>query len=315
MVLAVVIGGVVLFTSGYAHRLDERVARTDPFSGITGHRPEKVVAGAMNVLLLGSDSRDPDSTANSRTDTIILMHIQADHKHAYLISIPRDSYVYIPKSPSNPDEGDTYAKINSAYAWGGPTLTVETVEKLTNVRIDHVVLIDFAGFQQVTDALGGVDMNIDKTITSIHPPHRTFRKGLNHLNGAEALDYVRQRYQFSDGDISREKHQQEFLKAIMDKAVSTGTIANPGRLNAFLQSVTKAVTVDQNLSLFDTIVQFRNLRSSDLTFVTTPFADFGTRDGESVVLLDETKDAALFKAVAKDTMAGYAAGNSSGTGG
>lgn len=315
VVLAVVIGGVVLFTSGYAHRLDERVARTDPFSGITGHRPEKVVAGAMNVLLLGSDSRDPDSTANSRTDTIILMHIQADHKHAYLISIPRDSYVYIPKSPSNPDEGDTYAKINSAYAWGGPTLTVETVEKLTNVRIDHVVLIDFAGFQQVTDALGGVDMNIDKTITSIHPPHRTFRKGLNHLNGAEALDYVRQRYQFSDGDISREKHQQEFLKAIMDKAVSTGTIANPGRLNAFLQSVTKAVTVDQNLSLFDTIVQFRNLRSSDLTFVTTPFADFGTRDGESVVLLDETKDAALFKAVAKDTMAGYAAGNSSGTGG
>lgn len=312
MVLALVVGGVVLFTSGYAQRLDARVARTDPFSGITGHRPDKVVAGAMNVLLLGSDSRDPDSTANSRTDTIILMHIQADHKHAYLISIPRDSYVYIPKSPSQPDEGDTYSKINAAYAWGGPTLIVETVEKLTNVRIDHVVLIDFAGFQQVTDALGGVDMNIDKTITSIHPPHRTFRQGMNHLNGAEALDYVRQRYQFSDGDISREKHQQEFLKAIMDKAVSNGTIANPARLNAFLQSVTKAVTVDQNLSLFDTIWQFRNLRSSDLTFLTTPFADFATRDGESVVLLDEAKATTLFTAVAKDTMTGYATGKSTG---
>jgi LCP family protein required for cell wall assembly len=315
VVLAVVIGGGVLFTSQYAHRLDARVARTDPFSDITGPRPDKVVAGAMNVLILGSDSRDPNNTANSRTDTIILMHIQADHKHAYLVSIPRDSYVYIPKSPSQPDEGDTYAKINAAYAWGGPTLAVETVEKLTNVRVDHVVLIDFAGFQQVTDALGGVDMYIDKTITSIHPPHRTFRKGVNHLNGAQALDYVRQRYQFPDGDITREKHQQEFLRAIMDKAVSTGTIANPGRLNAFLQSVTKAVTVDENLSLFDIIVQFRNLRSSDLTFLTTPFADFGTRNGDSVVLLDEAKDAVLFEAVAKDTMAGYVTARSAGSSG
>jgi LCP family protein required for cell wall assembly len=317
LALAVIVGGVSFFVVQYAHHLDAQVSRTDPFSQITGARPDKVVSGAMNVLVLGSDSRDPDSTSNSRTDTIILMHVQADHKHAYLISIPRDSYVYIPKSPTNPDEGDTNAKINSAYAWGGPTLAVETVEKLTNVRIDHVVLIDFSGFQRVTDALGGVDMYVDQTITSIHPPHRVFKKGMNHFTGAEALDYVRQRYQFGDGDITREKHQQQFMKAIMDKAVSTGTITNPSRLNDFLNSVTKAVTVDKDLPLVDTMVQFRNLHSSDLTFMTAPFSGFGDRNGESVVLLDQQKDAVLFNSVVKDSVAQYVAngGKTSGTGG
>jgi LCP family protein required for cell wall assembly len=308
LALALILGGVAFFTFQYAHHLDAQVARTDPFSKINQPRPAKVVAGAMNVLILGSDSRNPDSTANSRTDTIILMHVPADHKHAYLISIPRDSYVYIPKSPTNPTEGDTSAKINSAYSWGGDTLTVEAVEKLTGVRIDHVVLIDFSGFQQVTDALGGVDMYVDKTIKSIHPPYRTFTQGQHHFDGAQALDYVRQRYQFADGDITREKHQQVFMKAIMDKAVSTGTITNPGRLNAFLQSVTKAVTVDKDLSVFNTLWDFRNLHSSDLTFMTTPFSGFGTRNGESVVLLDQKKDAALFNSVVNDTMSASSSG-------
>ena len=94
------------------------------------------------------------------------------------------------------------AKINAAYAWGGTPLMVQTVETFTGVHLDHVLLIDFAGFAQVVNALGGVDLKIEKTITSIHPPHRTFRKGTQHLSGAEALDYVRQRYQFADGDFS-----------------------------------------------------------------------------------------------------------------
>ena len=97
----------------------------------------------------------------------------------------------------------------AACRWWWPT-----VEQYTGVRIDHLALIDFAGFVKVTDALGGVDMNIEQTITSIHPPYRTFHAGMNHLNGAEALDYVRQRKQFADGDFARMRHQHEFLKAI-----------------------------------------------------------------------------------------------------
>src|SRR5207248_207934 len=157
--------GAYLYTS----QLDGQVNKTDPFSQITGGRPAKVTPGAMNILLLGSDSRNPDNDKNntdqSRSDTIILMHIQADHKHAYLISIPRDLYVPIP------DHGRD--KINAAFAYGGLPLVIQTVEGLTGVHIDHLAIIDFAGFEKVTDALGGVDMNVEKTITSIHKPFRT----------------------------------------------------------------------------------------------------------------------------------------------
>ena len=285
----------------YSRNLDSRVGRTDPFSEITGGRPPILVKGAMNILLLGSDSRDPDEKANpgSRTDTIILMHVQADHKHAHLISIPRDTYLPIPGHGSD--------KINAAFAYGGLPLVIRTVEGFTNVHLDHLALIDFAGFQQVTDALGGVDMYVDQTITSIHPPNRTFTQGNHHFNGAEALDYVRQRYQFADGDITREKHQQMFLKAVMDKAASSGTLTNPAKLNAFLQSATKAVTVDKNFSLPDMALQFHSLRSKDLTFMTSPFSGFDTIDGQSVVVADKDQAAALYSAVAHDQVASYLA--------
>lgn len=285
----------------YARHIDSNVSRTDPFAQLTGGRPPVVAKGAMNMLLLGSDSRDPDEKANagSRTDTIILMHVTADHQHAYLISIPRDTYVDIPGHGQN--------KINSAFAYGGLPLVIQTVEEFTKVRIDHLALIDFGGFQQVTDALGGVDMNVDQTITSIHPPHRVFTKGEHHFNGAEALDYVRQRYQFADGDITRERHQQEFLTAILDKAASTGTLTNPVKLNNFLNAATKAVVVDKDLSLTSLAVQFRNIRSDDLTFLTSPFSGFDTIDGQSVVVVDQDRAAALYDAVAKDQIARYLA--------
>ncbi|MEV0717151.1 LCP family protein [Asanoa sp. NPDC050611] len=293
----------------YARSLNGHLARTDAFKGVPEEsRPTPVVKGALNVLLLGSDSRDPDNTSDSRTDTIMLLHVDKDHEKAELISIPRDTWVFVPTSPDG-QNGNTMAKINAAYAWDGTPLTVQTVEGFTGVHIDHVALIDFAGFAKVTDALGGVDMKIEKTIKSIHKPYRTFQKGTQHLDGAEALDYVRQRYQFADGDFSRERHQREFLEALLDKATSTGTLANPVKLNGFLQAVTKSMTVDQDFDLVDTAVELRGLRSADLTFMGTPTAGTGNRDGQSVVLSDKTKARALFQAVADDTVQQYLAAN------
>jgi LCP family protein required for cell wall assembly len=295
----------------YVRNLDSSVKRTDAFAGVTASRPPVIAAGAMNILLLGSDSRNPDTTDGSRTDTIILLHVQADHKHAYLISIPRDTYVYIPKSPSQPGMGDTHEKINAAFSWGGTPLMVETVEGFTGVHVDHVALIDFSGFQAVTDAIGGVDMNVDQTIKSIHPPYRVFTKGPHHFTGAEALDYVRQRYQFSDGDITREKHQQEFIKAILDKVSSTGTLTSPTKITGFLSAVTKAITVDKDFpSLSGLAWEFRSLGSKDLTFMTSPYTGFATINGESVVKSDSAKASALYDAVAKDTVAAYLKGAS-----
>src|ERR1700754_2353890 len=164
-------GGVAAWA--YGRSLNGHLARTDAFAGVPeSTRPTPVVKGALNVLLLGSDSRDPDKTADSRTDTIMVLHVDADHKKAEVISIPRDTWVFVPTAPDG-QHGNTMAKINAAHAWGGTPLTVQTVETYTGVHIDHVALIDFAGFAQVTDALGGVDLNIEKTIKSIHKPFRT----------------------------------------------------------------------------------------------------------------------------------------------
>ena len=177
------------------------------------------------------------------------------------------------------------------------------------MRLDHVVLLDFAGFAQVTDALGGVDMTVDETITSIFPPYRVFTQGRHHFTGPVALDYVRQREQFPDGDITREKHQQQFLKAVMDKAASGGTLTDPPRLDAFLRSLTGAITVDRGLSIPDLAVEFHGIRAGDLTFLTSPYAGFDTIDDQSVVIPDSDRAAALYQAVAHDRLGPYLAGH------
>ena len=129
------------------------------------------------------------------------------------------------------------------------------------------------------------------------------------------LDYIRQRKQFPTGDFARMQHQQEFLKAIMDKAVSAGTVANPLKLKAFVTSVADAMTVDQDFSLFDMAWQFKGLRSSDMVFVTSPHLGSDTINGESVVVSDREKALGLFDAVAKDTVAAWLAQNPPANGG
>jgi LCP family protein required for cell wall assembly len=311
VVVIAVIAGISLY--GYAQGLDKDLKRTDAFSEITGDRPDKTVSGALNILLVGSDSRDPDAKedqANAwRADTLIVMHIPADHKSAQLVSIPRDLWVNIPSSNSAPCDSGSRAKINASFAFGGIPRAVHTVECMTDVHIDNVMAIDFGGFKDVTDALGGVDLKVDQTITSIHKPHRVFKKGMMHMNGEQALDWVRQRKQFARGDFARMQHQQEFLKALMDKAASSGTLSNPAKLNSFLKAVTAAVTVDQDFSLSDMAVQFRNVRGSNLTFITSPNKGSGNVSGQSVVLSDREKAIALYKAVADDKMSAWLSAN------
>ncbi|MFI7574372.1 LCP family protein [Micromonospora sp. NPDC049497] len=297
----------------YARGLNNDLARTDPFSEITGGRPAKAVDGALNILMVGTDSRDPDAPVDQksqwRADTIIVMHIPSNHQEAYLVSIPRDLYVPIPEGANAECGSGQRGKVNAAFAFGGLPLAVRTVECFTDVRMDHVMAIDFAGFKQVTDALGGVDLKVERTVTSIHKPYRTFTKGVNHMDGAEALDWIRQRKQFPNGDFDRMRHQQEFLRALMDKAASTGTLTNPKKLNAFLKSVTAAVTVDEGFSLVDMALQFRNLRGENLTFVTSPHNGSQTINGESVVVSDREKALGMYKAMAADTMTDWVKAN------
>lgn len=297
----------------YVNKLDGNIGRTDPFSAITNGRPVKTVSGSLNILMVGSDSRDPDAPLDEgsewRADTIIVMHIPASQDKAYLVSMPRDLYVPIPEAANAPCENAERGKINAAFAFGGLPLAVRTVECFTDLHIDNVMAIDFAGFKEVTDALGGVDLKVERTIQSIHKPFRTFEKGVNHMNGAEALDWIRQRKQFPDGDFARMRHQQEFLRALMDKAASTGTLTNPGKLNAFLNAVTNAVTVDESFSLVDMALQFKGLRGNNLQFVTSPHQGTDTINGESVVVSDREKALTMYQAMAQDKMGEWLAAN------
>ncbi|MEV6598929.1 LCP family protein [Actinoplanes sp. NPDC051346] len=306
------VAGITLY--GYANGLNDDLKRTDAFSDITNGRPVKTVDGAVNLLLVGSDSRDPDAIKDAsnqwRADTMIIMHIPADHASAQLVSIPRDLWVQVPESNDADCGTGSRAKINAAFAFGGLPRAVRTVECLTDVRLDHVLAIDFGGFKEVTDALGGVDLKVEQTIESIHKPYRKFTKGTMHMDGAEALDWVRQRKQFARGDFARMQHQQEFLKALMDKAASTGTLTNPAKLNSFLKAVTKAITADKDFSLTDMALQFRNLRGDKLKFITSPNKGSETIEGQSVVVSDREKALALYQAMAADKMDEWLTANS-----
>lgn len=302
LVLALLAGGGVLAAGLYYRSVEGSIDRVDAFQDVPeAARPEKVVQDAKNMLILGSDSRDPESTGGSRSDTIIVAHLPKDRSSAQLISIPRDTWVSVPKSKDG-KRGGQDAKINAAYAWGGIPLMVQTVEKFTGVRIDHVAIVDFAGFQDIIDALGGVEINVEKSFTSIHKPHRKFTKGPMEVDGAAALDYARERYAFADGDFARIRHQQELIKAVLDKAASGGLLTNPGRLNSFLRATTDAVAVDETFSVLDMGMENRHLRGGNLTFFTSPSKGTGRVGSESVVFADTAKSKALYDAVRRDAV-------------
>lgn len=297
----------------YATKLNGDLKRTDAFAGVGANRPAPAANGALNILLVGTDSRDPDAPLNQgsewRADTLIVMHVPSNREKAYLVSLPRDLYVPVPENAGAGCDSPRRAKINAAFAFGGLPLAVRTVECFSDVRIDHVVAIDFAGFREVTDALGGVDLPVERDIRSIHKPFRTFKKGMNHMNGAVALDWIRQRKQFPDGDFARMRHQQEFLRALMDKAASTGTLANPIKLVNFLSATADAATVDEDFSLIETGLKFRKLRGDDLQFLTSPNSGTDNIDGESVVVSDKEKALSMYRAMASDKMPEWVAAN------
>ncbi|WP_433089845.1 LCP family protein [Dactylosporangium sp. CA-052675] len=306
LVLVVLIGGGVLGVSLWLRSVSSDVQRVDAFTDVPkDERPQRAeqAKDAMNFLLLGSDSRDPDNQGGSRSDTIIILHLDKNRTKAQMVSIPRDTWVYVPKA-KNAEYGNTNAKINAAYAWGGVAGVVQTVEKFTNIRLDHVVIVDFSGFKEIVDALGGVDIDVPQEFTSTHSLNpdgrRHFDKGPQLMDGAAALDYSRERYAFKDGDFARIQHQQQVIKAILNKAASGGTLASPSRLNAFLHATADAVIIDGTLNMLDLAMELRNLRGDDLSFYTSPTKGTGNVGSESVVFADDAAVGPFYEALRND---------------
>ncbi|WP_239132536.1 LCP family protein [Paractinoplanes durhamensis] len=253
----------------------------------------------QNFLILGVDTRSGWTQGQSRSDTIMLLHVDRNREHAGIVSFPRDSYVYIPPVAGRWNGGKT--KINAAYAWGGAPLVVQVVSHLTGVNIDHVVRVDFAAVRKITDIVGGVDVTVRKT-TRDGRTGFTFKAGVNHLDGKKAEIYVRQRYGLAGGDFDRVKRQQQYLHALTGKVLSMGVLTNPIRLNQLLSEAAKSLVVDQGLSLAQTARELSHLSQDDLGFTTIPSTGFVHTTAGTANRLDTNGCRALFLALRTDTM-------------
>ncbi|MHB9112514.1 MAG: LCP family protein [Thermoleophilia bacterium] len=243
-----------------------------------------ITSTPVNILFLGSDKRPGE---NSRADTILLMRVNGQTKTISQLSIPRDTLVDIP--------GYGEDKINSAYAWGGPALTVETVEGLTGLPIHHYVELDFSGFPSIVDSLGGVDIDVPKEIDSQYPQGLEwtqvhFDAGPQHMTGDEALVYVRVRY--SDDDFQRMGRQQQFMEALQKKVNSPFSLA---KMPLMAPDIVASMTTD--ISTNDLIklgwVKFRTPAERNRKFVMVGYGeDIG---GISYVVLDEDANQTILR--------------------
>jgi LCP family protein required for cell wall assembly len=255
-------------------------------------------SGPVNILVVGIDTRGGltqrqkvwlhvGSDVGENTDTMMLVHIPADHQSVQVVSLPRDSWVAIPGHGMN--------KINAAYGIGGPRLMVSTVEQATGLDINDYVEMDFLGFVKVINALGGVDVclpyAVDDSDSGLH-----LSAGEHHVYGLTALKFARDRHSFATSDLARISDQQQLLSSAFTEATTSGVLANPVRLQQVLAAVTAAVQVDQGFNVNELADELRGLKPSDVTFTTVPLAsvDYQTPTGESAVLWNQSAAAALF---------------------
>jgi LCP family protein required for cell wall assembly len=316
LVLLLALGGWAIYLNYLLGDID----RIDAFGSIDEDaRPDPAQGGALNILLGGADNGDSEapsikeameagdwSAGLYRSDTIMVLHLPEDRSRAYVVSIPRDSYVRIYDETGSPVGKD---KINAAFSVYGPSGYVSTLEHLTDLRMDHLAIIDWAGFKDVVDALGGVELYVPETVYDSSQDY-TYEQGWHDYDGELALKYVRSRYGLNEGDFDRNRRQQNFLRAMLDKMASTGTLTNPAKFTSALRAVTSNLTVDQDWSGGDMrglAWAMRGLRKDDVTFLSAPLRrnPFGTVDGASVVYLDRRGMTELFNAMRADEMSSY----------
>ncbi|MFF0503648.1 LCP family protein [Streptomyces fimicarius] len=246
-------------------------------------RPTPVVMDAQNILLIGSDSRAGDNReygrddgGSQRSDTTILLHLAADRKSATAVSLPRDLMAEIPscRTADDKETREQFAQFNSAFELGGTACTIRTVEKMTGIRIDHHMVVDFNGFKDMVDAVDGVEICLKEPIND-KDAHLELPAGRQTLNGEEALGYVRARKTLGNGsDTERMERQQQFLGALVNKMQSNGVLLNPTRLYPVLDAATKSLTTDPGLDslrdLYDLVRGMRDVPTEQVQFLTVP---------------------------------------------
>ncbi|MFG2985390.1 LCP family protein [Streptomyces sp. NPDC048258] len=246
-------------------------------------RPAHFAGGAQNILLIGSDSRSGKDNARygqdqsgQRSDTTILLHLPADRRSATAVSIPRDLMADIPAClmADGSRTREQFAQFNWAFQWGGAACTIRTAEKLTGIRIDHHMVIDFGGFKQMVDAIGGVEVCLKQPVDDSEAKLR-LPAGRQTLQGEQALGFVRARYSLGNGsDTERMERQQQFLGSLVKKVQSNGVLLNPARLYPLLDAATSSVTTDPELAslrgLYELVRGVRDIPTDQVKFLTVP---------------------------------------------
>ncbi|MFR9789546.1 LCP family protein [Streptomyces sp. MB22_4] len=270
-------------TAGYAYwHLDHNIKGVDIDTALGDDRPAHAMiapspstataaaaplpAGSLNILVLGSDSRSGEAdrelgggdSSGARSDTAMVVHLDAGRTRATVVSIPRDTLVTRPSCPL-PSGGSTApvygSMFNSAFAVGGPVCAVKTVESITGVRMDHFIEIDFSGFAKLVDALGGVDVTTSQDIAD-DKSHLHLKAGSHHLDGKQALALARTRHGIGDGsDLGRIGLQQLLVKALLERVSGTDLLTDPARLYQVADAVTKSLTTDTGLDSLDELTE------------------------------------------------------------
>ncbi|MFI1411032.1 LCP family protein [Streptomyces sp. NPDC020707] len=302
----------VVFSAGTYVWADTELAQEVDLGALPDRAPD---GKGTNYLIVGSDSRAglserarkdlrTGSAEGRRTDSMILLHTGAHG--TTMVSLPRDSWVTVPPYV-RPETGRSYDaepdKLNAAFSLGGPDLLVRAVESNTGLHVDHYAEIGFAGFVSVVDAVGGVDMCLDRDVKDPNSG-ADLRKGCQTLDGSEALAFVRQRKQEAQGDLGRTRNQQKFLTALARQAATPGTLLNPARSFPTLSAGLDTLVVDKNTGLRDLVTLFRAMRGVTAgggRQLNVPVSDpaFATSKG-SAVKWDERRARTLFTELRDD---------------
>jgi LCP family protein required for cell wall assembly len=278
--------------------------------------------GPLNFLLMGTDTRtgqggdfgsDESYGGLGRSDTTMLVHLASDRKSAIVVSVPRDSMVQIPVCTREDGQviNSRVDRFNSAFALAGPACTIKTFESLTGVKINHAVIVDFLGFSNVVDALGGIEVCLNFPINepSARGAGISLPAGIQTLRGSDALGLMRARYTLADGsDLARIKRQQELLAITIDQVQRKNIITDFTTLYRVATAATSSLRMDAGLANIDSLMTLAQsvvgLRSKDITFMTVPFVL--SPGGNTVEWTEEANT--LWQSIIQSSLPGVSAG-------
>lgn len=338
--LMLVSGGTLVASEVLLARYEGAVETANLFGDeAAAAEPKSDIKGPLNILLAGIDPREKNPNEPPRSDSILILHVPEGLDRAYLFSVPRDLIVEIPRFEKASFNGGT-DKINAAMAYGsrvpgqekpdpvrGFELLSKTLTAYTGIeRFDAGAIINFVGFRKIVDAMGGVTMTLDREVRSEHlapdgrgrkgnpngdgyiGPQKVYKKGTQHLKGWEALDVVRQRKTVG-GDYVRQKHQQQFIKAIVSQAFSKDVVTNPVKLDKVLRAAGQSLVFNgRGHSVVDYAIALRDIRSSSITMVKLPGQGVGTGSnykGEELLPIAQDFFAAVQTSGVDEFMAGH----------